>query len=107
MSYTTELKRSLPAQNTETESFSYLTLVTHYINMYNAQYVNNLLVEGGLVVLANRSMPMVWLLALPIDCVLGEAEGDMPISFRRWSCTMIQQSRTVFRKLKTQKFIRL
>lgn len=48
---------------------------------------NNLL-EGGLVVLENRSMPVVWLLVLPIDCVLGEEEGVWkPISFRRWSYT--------------------
>lgn len=51
-------------------------------------YVNDLFVEGGLVVLVNRSMPALWLLALPIDCVLGEVEGVcMPISFRRWFCT--------------------
>lgn len=51
-------------------------------------YVNDLFVEGGLVVLVNRSMPALWLLALPIDCVLGEVEGVcMPISFRRWFYT--------------------
>lgn len=51
-------------------------------------HVNDLFVEGGLVVLVNRSMLALWLLALPMDCVLGEAEGVcIPISFRRWFYT--------------------
>jgi len=68
-------------------------IVWNNIYCNHVQYVNDLLVEGGLVVLVKRSMPALWLLTLPIDCVLGEAEGVcMPISFRRWFYTNTQNT---------------
>lgn len=68
-------------------------IVWYNIHCRHVQYVNDLFVEGGLVVLVNRSMPALWLLTLPIDCVLGEAEGVcMLISFRRWFYTNTQNT---------------
>lgn len=63
----------------------------------HVQHVSDLFVEGGLVVLVNRSMPAVWLLALPIDCVLGEAEGVCTlISCRRWFYTITKHRKKAF-----------
>ncbi len=61
------------------------------------QHVSDLFDEGGLVVLVNRSMPAVWLLALPIDCVLGEAEGVCVLtSIRRWFYTITKHRKKTF-----------
>lgn len=51
------------------------------------------MVEGGLAGLAKGSMPELWLLALLMGCVVGEAEGVcMPISFSLWSCRWVGQN---------------